>query len=98
MTSPIASSGKLGGRPRSPLARQITAQLQMKAELFSDPLITLAEARLAIGNCSYAHARRLISDGRLRVWRSSPRGHMRVRLSELKRYLASGDQEPGMQA
>jgi excisionase family DNA binding protein len=77
------------GRPRNPLARQIAAQFAMKETLFGDPLLTLSEARLAL-NCSYAHVRRLISDGRLQVWRSSPTGHMRVRVSEVRRFIAAG--------
>jgi hypothetical protein len=82
-----------GGRPRNPLGIQITRTLALKQELFGDPLIGLSECRLAIGQCSYSQLRKWISAGQIRTWRPSPRGHHKVRLSELRRFLAAGEQQ-----
>jgi hypothetical protein len=79
-----------GGRPRSPLAATIAKQVETKSELFSDPLMSLTEFRLAAGGMSYSHVRRLIADGKISVWRPYKTAHQKIRLSEIRRFLASG--------
>ena len=83
------------GRPASPLARQIEKTFELKNQLFADPLISLAEFRLAAGGLSYSAVRRLIASKRISVWRSSPRGHMRIRASEVRRFLDAGFKQQG---
>jgi excisionase family DNA binding protein len=84
---------KAPGRPRSPLARQIAQTFETKRTLFSDPLLSLAEFRLAAGSLSYSHVRRLIAEKKISVWRPYPKAHMKIRLSEVQRFLASGDSQ-----
>lgn len=60
-----------------------------KAALVIDPLMRLAEAVPLLGNPSYALLRVWIKTGQLRVWRAG-RGHFRVRLSEIKRFIEAG--------
>jgi excisionase family DNA binding protein len=76
---------------RTPLTAQIERQLTQKTQLFGDPLLSIAECKLALGT-SYSTVRKLIMAGKIRSWRPSPRGHHRVRLSELQKYIASGVQ------
>ncbi len=76
---------------RTPLTAQIERQLSQKTQLFGDPLLSLAEIKLALGT-SYSTVRKLITSGKIRSWRPSPRGHHRVRLSELQKFLDSGVQ------
>jgi excisionase family DNA binding protein len=80
------------GRPRSPLTAQIERQLNQKTLLFGDPLLTVSEVCLALG-VHYSTVRKVIVSGKIRSWRPSPKGHHRVRFSEVRRYLAAGDQQ-----
>ena len=88
IATPVKSRG---GRPRNPLAATIAKQTETKNLLFSDPLLSLTEFRLAAGKMSYSHARRLIADKKIQVWRPYPRAHMKIRASEIRRFLASGE-------
>jgi excisionase family DNA binding protein len=90
--SPVKPSAP---RAFTPVGVQIAAQLATKRELFGDPLLNIKEIELALG-CSYSNVRNLIADGRLRSWRASPRGHHKVRLSEIRRYLAQGQEHPAV--
>ena len=94
----IATSVKSrGGRPRNPVGKTIARQLAVKDELYSDPLLSLTEFRAATGSPSYSHVRKLIKDGKIQVWRPYPKAHMKIRLSEIRRFLASGA-VPGAQS
>jgi hypothetical protein len=77
----------------SSLAAQVTKQLQLKAELFGDPLLSLAEVAAALGHPSYSSIRKLIKSGALKTWRIGKRGHHRVRLSALRALLAMGEKK-----
>ncbi len=81
-----------GGRPRNPLAAVITAQLENKRELFSDPLLSLRECSTALG-VSVATMHRLVSQRRLRTWRNGPHGHHKIRSSELRKFLQTGGEQ-----
>jgi excisionase family DNA binding protein len=80
-----------GPRKFTPLAAQIIKTQEMKRELFSDPLLTMQEAKTAL-SMSYSTLRKLIAAGKIRSWRPSPKGHHRVRASEIRKYLAQGEQ------
>lgn len=73
----------------SPLLAQMQRCLEVRREIISDPLLTTTEARILIG-CSYSHLRHLILANQLATWRPNPRAHIRIKLSEVQRYLASG--------
>jgi excisionase family DNA binding protein len=98
MTETIApATVKAAVRSRfTSLAAQVTKQIELKKELYSDPLLSIAECRPALGDVSYSTFRKLIAAGKIRTWRPSPRGHHRIRLSELRRFIASGDQPGGV--
>jgi hypothetical protein len=79
---------------RSPnLRAQIAAQIALRTELTADPVLSLAEFAAATGHPSYSAIRDLIRSGALKTWRASPRSHHKVRLSELRRFLAAGHGE-----
>lgn len=80
-------------RQFSPLAAQITKQLQIKKELFGDPLLTVSEVSAALGSPSYSSLRSWIKSGALKTIRFTPRAHHRIRLSELRRFMAAGVQD-----
>jgi len=65
-----------------------------KAALTLDPLLPLREAVGLLGSPSYTTLRSWIADGSLRVWRAG-RGHYRVRLREVQRFLAAGEVQRG---
>jgi excisionase family DNA binding protein len=73
----------------SPLLAQMQRCLEVRREIIADPLLTTTETRTLIG-CSYSHLRQLIETKALSVWRPHPRAHIRIKLSEVQRYLASG--------
>lgn len=75
---------------RGPLARQIERNLEQRAALFADPLLSLKDAKAVLGVCE-ATLRRFIKRGILPVVRFSPRGHLKVRQSALQALL-KGDQ------
>jgi hypothetical protein len=85
-------------RQLNPLAAQITKQLEMKKELYGDPLLRLSECLPALGDVSLSTLRKQIAAGRIKTWRNSPRGHHKIRLSELRRFLAQGDTHPAVSA
>jgi len=78
----------------NPLAAQIKRTLELRNQLCGDPLLGLSEVAQATGEPCYATIRRWIKMGMLHTVRFGPRGHHRVRLSELRRFL--GDQQPGV--
>jgi excisionase family DNA binding protein len=90
-------SNSYGPSKNSPVATSIRQSFENARALYSDPLLSLRDALPALGNVSYGTLRKLIATGKIRVWRSTPRGHMKVRMSELQRFLASGDQPMGGQ-
>jgi hypothetical protein len=96
-SAPAQPPKNKGGRPRTPLANRIRKQLEVKKELFDDPLMSLAEFQVATG-LSSSTVRKLIAFGRVRVWRTSPRSHMKVTASEIRKFLASGFQPQGGEA
>lgn len=65
-----------------------------KQVLMTDPLMLLSEAQPLLGNPSYCTIRKWIADGSLRVWRVGT-SHFRIRLSEIERFLASGEAKNG---
>jgi hypothetical protein len=78
----------------NPLAVQIKKTFDLKNELYGDPFLSLSEVAQATGEPCYATIRRWIKTGLIRTVRFGPRGHHRVRLSELRRFV--GDQQPGV--
>jgi excisionase family DNA binding protein len=89
---PVKSPGRPASSPaRTPLTTQIERQLTQKTQLFGDPLLSIQETKLALG-MSYATIRKLLVSGRLKSWRPSPKGHHRIRLSEVQKFIASGVQ------
>ncbi len=56
-----------------------------------DPLLSMREAGSLLA-ASYPTLRKWIATGQIRTWRNGPRGHIKVRLSELKKFLAAGDE------
>ena len=65
---------------------------ERKNVLVVDPLMLLSEAQPLLGNPSYSVLRGWIAAGKLKVWRVG-RSHFRIRLSEVERFLSSGDIE-----
>jgi excisionase family DNA binding protein len=82
--SPTLLSGRTG--------QMASAIATARAELSTDPLLTLAEVR-AVLHCSYGTIDRLIRKGFLRTWQAVPHGTRRIRQSVLRAYLESGDHE-----
>ena len=72
------------------IGKLIERQLQERAELYSDPLLTGKEVRDVL-RCSYSHLRKLIVTGRLPAWRPTPTGQYRVRQSALRTFIEKGD-------
>ena len=64
-----------------------------KEALVVDPLMRLAEAMPLLGCPSYTTVRGWIASGSLHCWRAG-KGHYRVRLSEVQRFLAAGEVHP----
>jgi hypothetical protein len=85
------SHSKVLPAARSLLAQQISRSLAVQNELLSDPLIDLKTAAVSLGGCSYATLCRYIRLGKLRVWRLSPRGKRKIKLSSLRALLAEGE-------
>jgi hypothetical protein len=82
-------------RPRTQsLASQVQKAQDRKQAMAIDPLLKLAEAREYLGDPCYSLLRRWIADGKLKVWRIG-RGHIKVRLSELEKFRASGEMTNG---
>jgi excisionase family DNA binding protein len=74
----------------APLLAQTQKVREDKRALTIDPLMRLAEAMPMLGNPSYTTVRGWIKTGALRVWRAG-RGHFRVRLSEVQRFLSANE-------
>jgi excisionase family DNA binding protein len=66
---------------------------EQKQALTIDPLMPLREAVGMLGNPSYSLLRKWIADGTLRCWRAG-KGHYRVRLSEIRRFLSANEVRP----
>jgi hypothetical protein len=75
----------------TPLSVQLEQVQAQRRSLAADPLLKLADAVSLLGNPSYNTLRKWIADGTLHVWRAG-RGHFRVRLSEITRFRAAGEQ------
>ena len=75
----------------TPLPLQNQRVREEKQALAIDPLMPLREAIGLLGNPSYALLRVWIKNGTLRCWRASGKGHYRVRLSEVQRFLKAGE-------
>jgi excisionase family DNA binding protein len=74
----------------SPLLQQMQRALDVRNQAAADPLLTTGEVMTLI-RCSYSHLRHLIRSKELAIWRPHPRAHVRVRQSEVMRYLESGN-------
>jgi excisionase family DNA binding protein len=61
-----------------------------KAALVVDPLMKLSQVVELLGNPSYTTLRSWIKSGSLKVWRAG-RGHYKIRLSEVKRFLTANE-------
>jgi hypothetical protein len=83
----------VGARQHSPLASHITRQLQLKIELFGDPLLSLREVSVALGGVSYSTLRGLIASKKLATFRIGKNGWHRVRASVLKAFIAEGENQ-----
>jgi excisionase family DNA binding protein len=77
----------------TPLLAQTQRVRDEKQALTIDPLMRLAEAMPMLGNPSYTTMRGWIRNGTLKVWRAG-RGHFRVRLSEVQRFLSANEVKP----
>jgi excisionase family DNA binding protein len=92
MTEPTYASAKKTYYKRpSPLLAQMTRALEVRNQVAADPLLTTKETCLLL-RCSWSHLRHLIRTKEIAIWRPHPRAHIRVRQSEVMRYLASGNQ------
>jgi excisionase family DNA binding protein len=72
------------------LTPQAQQAQERKQALVNDPLMLLRAAVPLLGCPSYDTLRKWIANGSLRVWRVG-RSHYRIRLSEIERFLASGN-------
>jgi excisionase family DNA binding protein len=70
--------------------RPLVRKAEVLRELGSDPLLSLSQVKEILG-LSYSSLNKLLSNGTIKFWRAIPRGFRRVRVSELQRFLASGD-------
>ncbi len=75
---------------RTPLSRRVEQSLAAQDRLFSDPLVSLRTAQLALGNPCYSTLQRWIKLGILPVVRFSKKGHYKVRQSTLDALLTKG--------
>jgi excisionase family DNA binding protein len=80
---------KTYARRPSPLLAQQQRCLEIRRAIVADPLLSTQEICRMLG-CSYSHLRDLIHRKEIAIWRVRPRAHIRVKLSEIQRYLASG--------
>ena len=65
-----------------------------KTALLIDPLMKLAEASQLLGSPSYTTLRSWIRSGALHCWRAG-KGHYKIRLSEVQRFLRANEVQPG---
>jgi hypothetical protein len=79
--------------PPSSLVQQLARQQTLKAEILADPLLPMREAKMLLGNPCISLLRKWVKNGTLKTWRVGPRGHFKVRLSEIRRLIALGDSE-----
>jgi excisionase family DNA binding protein len=89
MAELITAPVKVYRKQPSPLLAQMQRCIEVRREIISDPLLTTGDVRTLIG-CSYSHLRHLILTNQLAIWRPNPRAHIRIKQSEVLRYLASG--------
>ena len=73
----------------SPLLTEMQRSLEVRQQIISDPLLGTPEVCKML-SCSYSHLRDLIHRKEIGIWRPHRRSHIRVRLSEVRRYIASG--------
>jgi hypothetical protein len=78
-------------RRSSPLVQANQKAQEVRQALIVDPLLPLSAAIPLLGNPCYSTLRAWIKSGSLRVWRPSSRGHFKVRLSEVVRFVAAGE-------
>jgi excisionase family DNA binding protein len=78
----------------TPLVLQAQKAAEQRQAIAVDPLMKLSEAASLLGNPSYSVLRKWIKDGSLRVWRAG-KGHFRVRLSEIQRFLSANEVSRG---
>jgi helix-turn-helix protein len=71
--------------------RMVAAQTAAKVALFSDPLLNLVESSTVLG-CSVPTLRLMIKAKKIPVWRSSPKGPIKIRASALAEFLKAGAQ------
>ena len=70
------------------LEREATRQANLKQSFLADPQLRLREAALIAG-VSTSHIRVLIRKKLLPATKTSPRGHLRIRLSHLRALVKS---------
>lgn len=66
---------------------------KIKADLTCDPLLRMSEAVPLLGSPAYSTLQTWIKTGAIRTWRAG-RGHYRIRLSEVQRFLAANEVRP----
>jgi hypothetical protein len=93
LTNPPILKAPVRLRQFTPLVLQTSKALVAKAEMYVDPFLSLREFAAAVGSPSYSVIRKWISSGQLRTWRIGKHGHHKVRLSEVCRFIASGEQK-----
>jgi hypothetical protein len=91
-----ATNGNKGKHRYSAVLAQAARVNELKKSMVLDPLLPAGEARLLLG-ISYGQMRLLVKRGQLPVWRTSPKGHMKFRLSVLTKFRESGFQNEGHQ-
>jgi len=78
----------------TPLVAATQRAQEQKQALVVDPLMPLAHAVPLLGSPSYSTVRKWIANGSLHVWRAG-KGHFRVRLSEVQRFLSANEVNHG---
>jgi Helix-turn-helix domain len=81
-------------RPRrSPLLLQNQRAQQHREAMSIDPLLSLAEAQLLLGNPCHSTLLRWIKNGVLRAMRPHKTAHYKIRLSEIERFRSEGGKQ-----
>jgi hypothetical protein len=70
------------------LELQVQKTIEMRQEIFADPLLPIETVQHALGDISYSQLNTLIRSGKLPCFRINPRGQRKIRASVLKRFLA----------
>jgi hypothetical protein len=74
---------------RNLLQAQVDRSLALRQELFADPILPLDQVQSALGGISYKSLDTLLRKGELKAFRVHPRGQRKVRLSELRKFIAA---------